>query len=440
MVRTVSSRQLCSGIIRFAAGACLLVTGACHGLLDVSNPTLIRDQDIANSNGANARRLDVAGAFSDFSPSLAIDVALITDEWVFDKPTGLFDYLDKRDSQGFENAVGTRDNHLGQWDNIFYRASIAIPPIRAYAADSVRGDYLAQVYAIRGYAALQIAEDICPGFPLNDVSADNRPIFSGPLTSDSAVALASTQFDSAIKFVHDSARFATLARVGKGRALLDQGKYAEIAAVVSPVATGDVYQTEGITNALYSQMSRWSRGGANRAVGQREGGNGQPFASHDPRIPLAFGGVSATNPAESLYFSRKYTGTTSPVTLASGIEARLMEAEAALHAGDPNWIAILNTLRADDVTPALPPLTDPGTADARVDLLYSERAFWLYNTGRRLGDLRRLIRNYGRGAETVFPTGAFPSGGTYGTATSIPFILASQQQSNPNITSGCTTR
>jgi len=287
---------------------------------------------------------------------------------------------------------------------------------------------------------LQIAEDMCPGFPLNDVSADNQPVFSGPWTNDSAVAFASMQVDSALKYVHDSTRFATLARVGKGRALLDQGKFTEAAAAVASVATEDTYQTDGTTNQLFSLMSRWTRGGANRAVGNHEGGNGQPFASHDPRIPLVFGGMSATNPAESLFFSRKYTSATSPIVVASGIEARLIEAEAALHAGDPNWIVILNTLRENEVSPALADLADPGTADTQVDLIYSERAFWLYNTGRRLGDLRRLIHIYGRGAETVFPTGAFPSGGTHGPATSIPFILASQQQSNPKITTGCTTR
>jgi len=41
-------------------------------------------------------------------------------------------------------------------------------------------------------------------------------------------------------------------------------------------------------------------------------------------------------------------------------------------------------------------LTDPGTAEARVDLLFRERAFWFFLTGHRQGDLRRLIRQYGR--------------------------------------------
>ena len=31
-----------------------------------------------------------------------------------------------------------------------------------------------------------------------------------------------------------------------------------------------------------------------------------------------------------------------------------------------------------------------------MDLLFSERAFWMFATGHRLGDMRRLIRQYGR--------------------------------------------
>ena len=42
-------------------------------------------------------------------------------------------------------------------------------------------------------------------------------------------------------------------------------------------------------------------------------------------------------------------------------------------------------------------LADPGTPAAREDLMFRERAFWLFGTGHRLGDMRRMIRQYGRG-------------------------------------------
>ena len=62
---------------------------------------------------------------------------------------------------------------------------------------------------------------------------------------------------------------------------------------------------------------------------------------------------------------------------------------------------MLNDLRSQ--FPGLDPLTDPGTPEARVDLLFSERAFWLFTRGTRLPDLRRLTEQYGRLVEDVFP-------------------------------------
>jgi len=123
---------------------------------------------------------------------------------------------------------------------------------------------------------------------------------------------------------------------------------------------------------------------------------------------------------------------------ANGIEARLIQAEAALHTNQP-WKPILDSLRA---TVGLDTLIDPGNDSARVDMIYRERAFWLFLSGRRLGDLRRLIKNYNRSPDAVFPTGMYlgGNGGTYGTATSIPFVLANEQRYNAKLTSGCTSR
>jgi len=419
----------------------LLTMTACGGLLDVSNPTLVRDSDIANEAGADARRQAVVGYLNGFLPELTIDVARFTDEWISDRPTTAQpDFLDKRDSQGYETSQQTDDRFLGLWDQVYYNSTLALIAVRAYTPDSVKGEFLGQLYGIRGYTALQLAENLCPGFPINDATADNRPIFGGPVTTDSALSLANTLLDSAVKYAHDTTRFVALARVAKGRALLDQGKYAEAAAVVGPVATDWVYQSNGSTNNIsqYMDPNNWSQGDYTYAVGDGEGGNGLQFVSEDdPRVPTVAVGPSAINSAVTLYFTTKYTDNTSPIVLASGTEARLIEAEAALHANDPSWLSILNALRT---SAGLSSLVDPGTDSARVDLIYHERAFWLYLTGRRLGDLRRLIKNYGRNPESVFPTGPYPMGGTYGTATSIPFILAGNQLSNPNITTGCTTR
>ena len=71
---------------------------------------------------------------------------------------------------------------------------------------------------------------------------------------------------------------------------------------------------------------------------------------------------------------------------------------------------------------------------SRVDQLFRERAFTLFGRGTRTGDLRRLIRQYARTANAVFPTGAWHKGGNYGTDVTLPLPLA--ETNNPNAGAG----
>ena len=108
----------------------------------------------------------------------------------------------------------------------------------------------------------------------------------------------------------------------------------------------------------------------------------------------------------------------------------MIEAEAQLRAGQPT--AALATLNAARTTvTGLAPLTDPGTETGRVDQLFRERGFWMYSTGHRTGDLRRLIRQYNRTASSVFPIGQWHKGGNYGADVTVPIPQA--EQNNPNI-------
>src|SRR5207249_10847264 len=66
----------------------------------------------------------------------------------------------------------------------------------------------------------------------------------------------------------------------------------------------------------------------------REGINGFPFLSvPDPRTPLLLDPVGSFDGATPLWDNLRYGGRASPITVATGVEARLIEAEAALAAG-----------------------------------------------------------------------------------------------------------
>jgi hypothetical protein len=122
----------------------------------------------------------------------------------------------------------------------------------------------------------------------------------------------------------------------------------------------------------------------------------------------------------------------------------MIEAEVQLKNGNvTQWLAIHNALRAappklGDITPAaMAPLTDPGTDVARVNLQFREKAFWTFGRGQRLGDMRRLIKQYGRTEATVFPQGTHYKGGLYGSDVNLP--VTQPEENNPNF-KGCTDR
>jgi len=107
----------------------------------------------------------------------------------------------------------------------------------------------------------------------------------------------------------------------------------------------------------------------------------------------------------------KFGQTTSGI-VADGTEAQLDILEARLQGGtqaDRDAVfAGLNSLRTTN-TPAVPAMTGsaPTTQDAAITQLFTERAYWGWLTGKRLGDMRRLVRNYTRDARRS-PDGRSP--------------------------------
>jgi hypothetical protein len=179
--------------------------------------------------------------------------------------------------------------------------------------------------------------------------------------------------------------------------------------------------------------------------------NNLPFASSkDPRVQVVLGSTVGSKPEDGVtspfYVSLLYKGQFDPLVLASGIDARLAEAEARLAANDiAGMTQILNDLRTSSTRPviglttipAMPALATPGSKDAAISLLFRERGFWTFGRGQRLADLRRLVRQYNRTDDQVFPTGAYFKGGSYGTDENIP--VPNSEQVNP-LFHGCLDR
>jgi hypothetical protein len=360
----------------------------------------------------------------------------------------------------------------------------AIGALLTYDPDSsahLRGE----LYAQEGYAEVLLADLFCSGVPLSTSDFQKDFTYKPSSTTQEVYQHAITLFDSAVTLAGDSTEIVNLAKVGKARAQLALGAYADAGQTVSgipidfsyaqPIQTCNLVTQECVQTAVQAILELSSIG----SMSDREGGVGLPYrSSFDPRTAPRTASLGTVN-GNAVWFPAKYNaGGISSIVVASGIEVQLIEAEADLAANGNQWLTILNTLRTtgtydgvdtivvsiatDPNNPAvkdttfrydtawapgtggvghLGPLQDPGNVTARVDLLFHERAFWLYLTGSREGDLRRLMHTYHRSKTTLYPTGLYPGVGTYGDNADAPIPTAGGYSESPNpYFKGCLSR
>jgi hypothetical protein len=448
-------------------------------LLEAIDPDIIDPSSVQSAAGANAVRVGALARFRSMttgsggagSEGTWLLGGLLADEW---STSSTFVQNDETDERQVSESNSSVEGSLRPMFRTRTAANQAIVLLNKYRP--APSSDIAEMYFIRGFAEMQLASDFCNGIPLTDAAGDEivydkghtvAETFAVAISSlDSAINMTGTLADAANTLIRNSAK------VAKARAQLGLNQAAAAGATVAGVPTTFTYDvTSSLTggnNGLWGQNQSQRR----YTVGDSLEGNDHkilvknaiPFYSaKDPRVPVVYtitGGKDTTKGQDGSTFSRTTPiwGQTSTTTVANGVDARLIEAEAALAAGNPaGMISILNTLRATTIiftgsspqssgthpgysytANTLPPLTDPGTADARVSLLFRERAFWTFGRGERLGDLRRLIRFYGRTPDNTFPVGSHYRGGSYGADVNLP-ITTGEKNGNPLYT-GCFDR
>lgn len=416
-------------------------------LLEVETPDQITVGTTASASGAQAHRVAGIGLFSRFFAAsdgstgigLNVTTAILGDE-AFTARNGS-EHLDIRaqDPSLFPaNASWAPfgDAHNGIVRGI--RAIAAFPP----SAPGAKATQLGQLYLLDAFAFTLMAETHCNGIPVSNVTDDapSTTTFTTAQLYDRSIAL----YDSALALLSTSTAdqvYRNAARVGKARTYVDLDQHDKAVQVLRAggdgaesvaVPTSYVYNVEmsNATTLTINSAFNWFTSTKNFGASDKEGINGLDYvSSRDPRIAVDGTRLGAGQDGTLTPLFSQFPAINTPVVLASGIEARLMEAEHALKQGDAaGALATLNALRATRA--GLVPLADAGTPAARVDQLFRERAFWMYFTAHRLGDMRRLIRQYGRDAETVFPTGAYQKGGRYGTE--MVLVPAQTELNNPN--------
>jgi hypothetical protein len=484
------------GVPRLALAGALALSIGCdtNKLVEVEDPAALRPEEVINAAAVpalvNGAFRQFVGGYSGFGGDAFLSAsAVITDETYYGDTFTTREAADKRSLQPvvLGNLSDAAFNRLMQ---ARFNARRAFAVVEQFASDAAVAD-LAEVYksrlrTIEGYVYVTLSEGWCSAVPFSRMP-ETGPIDPAKIEYGESITTQQMNDTAVVRFNEALGIDATnlLAKVGKGRALLNNGRFAEAAAAVATVATDSVFHLEHSVNVsdennpATSLQQNGRYGVANLEGGLTAAGaalrsdlnthpltassaEGLPFrALRDPRVPWqARPDNSGRCFSASIFcwWNNNYFTLEADVPLASGVEARLIEAEAALQAGDTALMMTrLNGLRASAATllarlytnqrqvffnagggVSLDPLTDPGIGlltaaerfEARRALLFRERALWLYHTGHRQGDLRRLVRNYGFTTSQVFPSGPHFRGGTYGgdVAYPVPF----NEQNNPD--------
>lgn len=436
------------------AAAFVLTVGTLAGC-NIDKVLRVNDPDVATPStldGPSASPTLLNGAIADFHAAYTGTGDVNESSGQIGYSGLLADEIRSSDTFDTRNEVDARDIRLTNASNesqfrLIQRARASAKRAAAsyaqYNADSAgHGEAL----ALQGFAEILIGENYCSGAPFSEVLPSGELSFGTPLTTVQIFQDAVTQFDAALALPKATAAEKNLAAIGKGRALLNLGQYAAAATAVAAVPNTFVYTIQSSLNSTGQQNGVWVFFNNVRRLTlvNAEGINGLPYtAAADPRVPFSLptsGGVAVRGFDKSTrsIFQQLYKTRDASAPLATGVEARLIEAEAALQANNPTlFVTKLQAARTATGLTFTTTITDPGTQTGRVNLLFQERAFSLFLTSHRLGDLRRLIRQYGRGAETVFPTGTFFKGGSYGTDVNFP--LPRVEDNNPNV-NGCLDR
>ena len=413
-----------------ALGLALGSAGGCNEILKSEAPALIEESTLQQS--ANAPVI-VAGVVADYECAFGSYVATmgtLSDEFSDSQANAAIWDIDRRTN--FPSSALYATGGCGGFGGVYTPVSVA-----RYQADNAlnlldgwtnaevprRQEFIARAAAYAGYSLILLGEGFC-----------SAAIDLGPeLTPAQVFTLAEARFTRAISIATtlggatgDSLRF--LAAVGRARARIDLAKYAEAAGDAALVPTGFAF------NARYSSAS----GRSENRVFRVNNANGtvtvdQSFrglnvgAEADSRVAVVDAGRGGSFPQIRLFSQNKYTSLNAPIPIATWREARLIQAEAAVRAGDAGTaVGFINALRTRTGV-ALPAYANSNTA-AVLTQIVEERRRELFIESHRLFDTIRFNIGLNPAPGTPFPNG----GGTYGEnkCLELPDI---ERLNNPNL-------
>lgn len=366
------------------AGSLLL--GACD--LKVSNPGPIED---AALNTPAAMRPLVIGMGADLSAVLD-DLA-----YFMGIASGDITHTGAFEAEFFMQDGKIRPEHVnGLWAGMHrarWTAENGIERMKTVLGDKFESDTLATAaYVWAGYANRVLGENVCQSVIDGGAPGDRKVHFQRAIEQfTSALALAAKQTGPTVPILTNAAY------AGRAQARLDMGDYAGAAADAQKVPDGYAWQAKYSLNS--DRENNWV---SHESVLRAYFSVYATFAvtADDPRTPWTDAKKKGVDGKTPFYLQGKYPTMDTDIDLARYDEMRLIEAEAAIRAGDvAGGMAKLNAERASY---KLAPVTATDAASAMAALRH-EREIVLWMEDRRLWDLSRFNDPFLTGRDKCIP-------------------------------------
>jgi hypothetical protein len=284
-----------------------------------------------------------------------------------------------------------------------------------------RTQLIATAAAYAGYSLILLGEGMC------SAALDVGPELAPAQLLAEAEARFTRAIDAATAAGDD--QILNLALLGRARARLGLGNKAGAAADAVLIPEG--FEVDATYSSAKPQRENLVFSFATQFL---LGTVGAPFRGltfegvPDTRVEVLDAGIAGQDAVTPMFLPAKYSAFESPIAVARWEEAQLIQAEAAVAAGNPGGaVDIINVLH---VNAGLPPYAG-GTPDEVMSQIIEERSRELFLEGQRLGDIIRYGLPLDPAAGEPFPAGGAVSG-EFGTQVCFP-LPAVERNNNPNI-------
>ena len=460
MTRLIDRAGRTAAAARWLSGSLLL--GACNvkqELLAPQNPGVIDPGSVANTAAADALYVGALGRWKasmngggNNTEALWNWQALFTDEL---QSGDTFSQRNDADSRSLQNNDQVLTPIYQAAQQARGRARDAINGLLAFDTSPLGKQHVGEMYLMMGYVEMELGESFCNGIPLGE-TVNGAPVYTQPLTDADVFKQALARLDTALTFLTatDAATVTIKQAVfttrgphqGRHRRFCRRGRRS-----VGDECPDDVpvqlrlhpdHVRQRMVDHGYEREALHTR-----RQPQHLGANPERDSVRAPQRPARQGpqfGRAGRRQRHDLHRPGEL-GSRRPDSAAVGRRCASDRGRSQA-AGErhPGMMTILNAFRTSSSRSAFSsrrrmPRSPPRRSQAAAtDLFFREKALWQFERGYRMGDLRRLVRQYGRTQDKVFPTGPFgrqatPSG-TFGSQVAFP--VPNHELNNPNF-HGC---